>query len=121
MLTTSETAKILGVSRASVRVWLSEEGHPRFPNARKFGRDWQIPESDLAGMPRGRKPGRPPKPTAGNREEPATAEDAGDLVEAPADEPPAKPKRGAVKRASAKKASKRTRSKKATKRISRKR
>lgn len=61
MLTTAETAKILGVSTASIRVWLNEEGHPRFPNAQKFGRDWQIPESDLKGLPRGRRPGRPPK------------------------------------------------------------
>lgn len=61
MLTTIEAAKILGVSQASIRVWLNQEGNPRFPNARKFGRDWQIPESDLEGLPRGRKPGRPPK------------------------------------------------------------
>jgi hypothetical protein len=61
MLTTNETADILGVSPASVRVWLSEEGHPRFPNARRFGHVWQIPESDLADMPRGRKRGRPKK------------------------------------------------------------
>jgi Helix-turn-helix domain len=61
MLTTAETAEILGVSPASVRVWLSEEGHPRFPNARRFGHVWQIPESDLAELPRGRKRGRPKK------------------------------------------------------------
>jgi hypothetical protein len=61
MLTTIEAARILGVSPASMRVWLNEEGHPRFPNAQKFGRDWQIPESDLEGMPRGRKRGRPAK------------------------------------------------------------
>jgi hypothetical protein len=61
MLTTAETAEILGVSPASVRVWLSEEGHPRFPNAQRFGHVWQIPESDLEGLPRGRKRGRPKK------------------------------------------------------------
>ena len=61
MLTTNEAAQVLGVSTASVRVWLSEEGHPRFPNARRFGHVWQIPESDLAGLPRGRKRGRPKK------------------------------------------------------------
>jgi Helix-turn-helix domain len=59
MLTTAQAADILGVSSASIRVWLSEEGHPRFPNAQRFGHVWQIPESDLAGQPRGRKRGRP--------------------------------------------------------------
>lgn len=59
MLTTTQVAEKLEVSVASVQVWLSEEGHPRFPNAEKFGRDWQIPESDLIGLPRGRKRGRP--------------------------------------------------------------
>jgi hypothetical protein len=63
MLTTSEAAEILGVKPSSVRVWLSEEGPPRFPNARKFGRDWQIPASDLEGIPKGRKRGRPKKST----------------------------------------------------------
>ncbi len=61
MLTTNEAAEILGVKPVSIRVWLNEEGHPRFPNAQKFGRDWQIPESDLADLPRGRKRGRPSK------------------------------------------------------------
>jgi hypothetical protein len=61
MLTTNEVASLLGVKPVSVRVWLNEEGHPRFPNAQKFGRDWQIPESDLEGQPRNRKPGRPKK------------------------------------------------------------
>jgi hypothetical protein len=65
MLTTIEAAEILAVSPASMRVWLNEEGHPRFPNAQKFGRDWQIPESDLEGLPRGRKRGRPAKTTGG--------------------------------------------------------
>ena len=55
------SVRILGVSPASVRVWLSEDGHLRFPNARRFGHVWQIPESDLAGLPRGRKRGRPKK------------------------------------------------------------
>jgi hypothetical protein len=64
MLTTAQVAEILQVSVASVQVWLSQDGHPRFPNAVKFGRDWQVPESDLAGQPRGRKRGRPKKETA---------------------------------------------------------
>jgi predicted DNA-binding transcriptional regulator AlpA len=64
MLTTTQVAEILQVSVASVQVWLSMEGHPRFPNAVKFGRDWQIPESDLEGQPRGRKRGRPRKEAA---------------------------------------------------------
>ena len=64
MLTTTEAAQVLAVSPASVRVWLSEEGHPRFPNAGRFGHVWQIPESDLAGLPRGRKRGRPKKAAA---------------------------------------------------------
>ena len=64
MLTTTQVAEVLQVSVASVQVWLSEDGHPRFPNAVKFGRDWQIPESDLEGLPRGRKRGRPKKETA---------------------------------------------------------
>lgn len=61
MLTTNEAAELLGVKPVSVRVWLNEEGHPRFPNAQKFGRDWQIPESDLEGQPRNRQRGRPKK------------------------------------------------------------
>lgn len=59
MLTTTQAAEMLQASVNSIRAWLQEEGHPRFPNAVKFGRDWQIPESDLAGQPRGRKRGRP--------------------------------------------------------------
>ncbi len=61
MLTTKQAAERLQISEASVRVWLNneEEKAKRFPNATKFGRDWQIPESDLAGLPVGRKPGRP--------------------------------------------------------------
>jgi hypothetical protein len=97
MLTTSETAKILGVSTASIRVWLNEEGHPRFPNAQKFGRDWQIPESDLEGLPRGRRPGRPPKLADADGEAQASAEGAGD-------QEPATPKRRVSKRSPAKKA-----------------
>jgi excisionase family DNA binding protein len=62
MLTTKEVAEILGASVSSVRVWLNNEGDRRFPGARKFGRDWLIPESDLKGQPRGRKRGRPKKP-----------------------------------------------------------
>jgi hypothetical protein len=90
MLTTAEAAEILDVSPASIRVWLSEDGHPRFPNARRFGHVWQIPESDLEGQPRGRKRGRPPKPA-----------DTDEGAEA-ADE--AKPTHRASKRSSAKKA-----------------
>jgi len=63
MLTTAQVAEVLQVSVASVQVWLSRKGHPRFPNAVKFGHVWQIPESDLAGQPRGRKRGRPKKET----------------------------------------------------------
>jgi len=56
-----EGENAVGVSPVGMRVWLNEEGHPRFPNAQKFCRDWQIPESDLEDLPRGRKRGRPPK------------------------------------------------------------
>ena len=61
MLTTNEAAEVLQVSVASVRVWLNsdEEKSRRFPNAIKFGRDWQIPESDVNKLPVGRKRGRP--------------------------------------------------------------
>jgi hypothetical protein len=59
MLTTLEAAERLQVSIGSIWAWLSEDGHPRFPNAVKFSRVWQIPESDLKGQPRGRKRGRP--------------------------------------------------------------
>jgi hypothetical protein len=59
MLTTAQVAEELQQSVASIQVWLSEEGHPRFPNAQKYGRDWLIPASDLVGLPRGRRPGRP--------------------------------------------------------------
>jgi excisionase family DNA binding protein len=97
MLTTSEAAKILGVSTASIRVWLNEEGHPRFPNAQKFGRDWQIPESDLEGLPKGRKPGRPPKVANADGEVQASAENVGD-------QEPVKPKHRASKRSPVKKA-----------------
>jgi len=38
-----------------------DEKAKRFPNAVKFGRDWQIPESDLNKLPSGRKRGRPSK------------------------------------------------------------
>lgn len=78
MLTTIETADILGVKPVSIRVWLNEEGHPRFPNAQKFGRDWQIPESDLDGQPRGRGRGRPSKKHAATDGEISTATDAPD-------------------------------------------
>jgi excisionase family DNA binding protein len=63
MMTTKEAAERLEVSEASVRVWLNdgEEKAKRFPNAVKFGRDWQIPEADVNKLPVGRKRGRPPK------------------------------------------------------------
>jgi hypothetical protein len=64
MLTTAQVAEVLQVSVASVQVWLSQDGHPRFPNAVKFGHVWQIPESDLVDLPRGRKRGRPKKEAA---------------------------------------------------------
>ena len=64
MLTTREAAERLQVSEASIRVWLNdeEEKERRFPNAVKFGRDWQIPSSDVDKLPTGRQRGRPPKP-----------------------------------------------------------
>jgi excisionase family DNA binding protein len=63
MLTTKEAAERMQVSEASIRVWLNdqEEKAQRFPNAVKFGRDWQIPESDVNKLPVGRGRGRPPK------------------------------------------------------------
>jgi hypothetical protein len=62
MLTTAEVAEVLKVSVKSIQVWLVKpDGAPRFPNAVKFGHVWMIPESDLAGLPRGRKRGRPKK------------------------------------------------------------
>ncbi len=63
MLTTREAAERLQVSEASVRVWLNnaDEKARRFPNAVKFGRDWQIPDSDVDKLPSGRKRGRPLK------------------------------------------------------------
>ena len=63
MLTTKEAAERLQVSEASIRVWLNneEEKARRFPNAVKFGRDWQIPETDVDKLPAGRGRGRPPK------------------------------------------------------------
>jgi hypothetical protein len=63
------------VSEASIRVWLNdpEEKARRFPNAVKFGRDWQIPASDVDKLPAGRKPGRPAKPSTSAPEKPATA------------------------------------------------
>jgi excisionase family DNA binding protein len=63
MLTTKEAAERLQVSEASIRVWLNnaEEKARRFPNAIKFGRDWQIPDSDVDKLPSGRGRGRPPK------------------------------------------------------------
>jgi excisionase family DNA binding protein len=62
MMTTKEAAERLEVSEASVRVWLNDEEEKarRFPNAVKFGRDWQIPESDVNKLPVGRRRGRPP-------------------------------------------------------------
>ena len=63
MLTTADAAEILKVSPHSIRVWLLEKDHPRFPNAVKFGPVWQIPLSDLEGQPIGRKRGRPKKAT----------------------------------------------------------
>jgi excisionase family DNA binding protein len=66
MLTTKEAAERMQVSEASIRVWLNDEEEKarRFPNAVKFGRDWQIPASDVDKLPSGRKPGRPAKPKA---------------------------------------------------------
>jgi helix-turn-helix protein len=60
MLTTAEVAEILDAAPSSIRVWLNEKGHPRFPNAQKFGHVWMIPASDLEGMPQVER-GRPKK------------------------------------------------------------
>jgi len=62
-MTTKEVAERLGISEASIRVWLNNEEQKakRFPNAVKFGRDWQIPEADVNKLPVGRRPGRPAK------------------------------------------------------------
>lgn len=75
MLTTKEAAERLQVSEASIRVWLNDEEEKarRFPNAVKFGRDWQIPASDVDKLPSGRKPGRPPKQGTPAPEKRATA------------------------------------------------
>ncbi|MCA1633110.1 MAG: helix-turn-helix domain-containing protein [Acidobacteria bacterium] len=69
MMTTKEVAERLEVSDASIRVWLNDEKEKksRFPNAAKFGRDWQIPEADVNKLPVGRKRGRPPKKGSGTR------------------------------------------------------
>lgn len=63
MLTTKEAAERMQVSEASIRVWLNDEAEKarRFPNAVKFGRDWQIPAGDVDKLPSGRGRGRPPK------------------------------------------------------------
>jgi excisionase family DNA binding protein len=67
MLTTKEAAERLQVSEASIRVWLNDEEEKarRFPNAVKFGRDWQIPEKDVSKLPSGVKRGRPAKKASG--------------------------------------------------------
>ncbi len=66
MLTTKEAAELLKVSEASIRVWLNneEEKARRFPNAIKFGRDWQIPQADVDKLPAGRERGRLPNAKA---------------------------------------------------------
>ncbi|HZS03406.1 MAG TPA: helix-turn-helix domain-containing protein [Blastocatellia bacterium] len=71
MLTTKQAAERLQVSEASLRVWLNneEEKAKRFPNAVKFGRDWQIPDTDLLGLPVGRGRGRPPLKAEAKRAE----------------------------------------------------
>lgn len=61
-LTTSEAAKVLGVTQARVRQMILAEQLP----AEKFGRDLMIREADLA-LVADRKPGRP-------KNEPAEAE-----------------------------------------------
>jgi transposase len=63
MLTTKEAAARLRASEASIRVWLNDEEEKarRFPNAIKFGRDWQIPASDVDKLPAGVRRGRPSK------------------------------------------------------------
>lgn len=43
--TTREAAEILKISVMGVR-WKIKNGH--FPHAKKYGRDWIIPESDIS-------------------------------------------------------------------------
>ena len=63
--TTTEAAEILNLSPSSLRVYL---GDGEFPNARKEGRDWKIPEPDLNDFKsRRRKRGRPVTTGAGLR------------------------------------------------------
>jgi excisionase family DNA binding protein len=74
MLTTKEAAERLQVSEASIRVWLNDETEKarRFPNAVKFGRDWQIPASDVDKLPAGVRRGRPSKAST-DGQKPTTA------------------------------------------------
>lgn len=74
MLTTREVAERLGAGESSIRIWLAEDP-PRFPNAKRFGHVWMIPESDLDGFEK-RGPGRPPNPTPANSAKPKAAKKA---------------------------------------------
>jgi len=55
MLTTTQAADRLGVTRFQVTRWITSGLLP----ATKFGRDWMIEEMALAGFVRPKKTGRP--------------------------------------------------------------
>ena len=65
LLTTTAAAERIGTTQGTVRVWLNTDPG-RFPNARRFGNTWLIPEGDLKGFVL-RPRGRPPKETAPRR------------------------------------------------------
>jgi len=61
-LTIKQAAERLGAGESTVHLWVTK-GY--FPGARKFGRDWLIPEDDLTDFkppPRGRPFGSKKKP-----------------------------------------------------------
>lgn len=56
LLTVEEAAMALNIGADSVYKYLAEEGHPRFPNARKpLGNKWAIPREDIDAL-LGKKP-----------------------------------------------------------------
>jgi len=58
LLSTADIATRYDVDESTARLWCKQR---KFPNAKRVGRDWIVPESDLANFV---KPpmGRPPKP-----------------------------------------------------------